>query len=224
MRQGERGIVFLSVLGVFMALACGVADAGTEGPWVAEVTLAQGAVEVKPAGAVKWTTATERLKLREGDMLQVGADGRAAVRLVNGNLVRLDAHTTVTITGTPGKKSLLIRMLEGAAHFFSNQPRSLNVETPFVNAVVEGTEFLVRVFADNALVSVFHGQVRAENDQGSLTLTDGQSAVAYKGKAPALYTMVKQRDAAAWALYYPPVDDFTGLSDVSLPGLERYRE
>src|SRR5439155_2259533 len=50
---------------------------------------------------------------------------------------------------------------------------------------------------------------------GSLRLTDGQSAVAERGQAPVLRTVVRPRDAVQWALYYPPVayfrsEDFRG--------------
>ena len=37
-----------------------------------------------------------------------------------------------------------------------------------------------------------------------MTLTDGQSAIAEKGQAPVLRTVVRPRDAVQWALYYPP--------------------
>jgi hypothetical protein len=45
----------------------------------------------------------------------------------------------------------------------------------------------------------------AENKAGSITLTDGQSAIAESGKAPVLHVVVRPRDAVQWALYYPPV-------------------
>jgi tetratricopeptide (TPR) repeat protein len=47
--------------------------------------------------------------------------------------------------------------------------------------------------------------VLAQNKYGQLTLTSGQSAVAERGKAPAMRVVVSPRDAVQWALYYPPV-------------------
>jgi tetratricopeptide (TPR) repeat protein len=52
---------------------------------------------------------------------------------------------------------------------------------------------------------VFEGTVVAQNQAGSLSLTDGQSAVAAAGKAPVLTVVARPRDAVQWALYYPPV-------------------
>jgi tetratricopeptide (TPR) repeat protein len=94
-------------------------------------------------------------------------------------------------------------------------PRNLEVNTAFVNAGVEGTEGLIEVEADRTLITIFEGRVLAANPVGSLTLTDGQSAVAERGRAPVLRTVVRPRDAVQWALYYPPVtyfraEDFQG--------------
>ena len=61
-------------------------------------------------------------------------------------------------TGTPGRT--LIELIRGAILFFTRQPRSLDVQTPFVNAAVEGTEFLVRVEDDRAVITVFEGTWR----------------------------------------------------------------
>jgi tetratricopeptide (TPR) repeat protein len=70
---------------------------------------------------------------------------------------------------------------------------------------VEGTEGLIRVEADRALITIFDGQVLASNTAGSLMLTGGQSAVAEAGKAPVGRVVARPRDAVHWALYYPPV-------------------
>ena len=52
---------------------------------------------------------------------------------------------------------------------------------------------------------MFEGGVLASNDAGEVTLASGQSAIAKKGQAPVLTTVVRPRDAVQWALYYPPV-------------------
>jgi tetratricopeptide (TPR) repeat protein len=140
-----------------------------------------------------------------GDTIRVLKNSRAAIVLSNETLFRLDQNTTVTFTGVEKEKTFLINILEGVTHFFSRQPRRLNVVTPFLNAAVEGTEFYVRVEQDQTFLSIFEGRVVASNKAGSLGLTGGQSAVAKVGKAPALRVVVRPRDAVQWALYYPPV-------------------
>ena len=67
--------------------------------------------------------------------------------------------------------------------------------TPFVNAAVEGTEFLVKVERDHTLISLFEGRLLAENARGSLLLSKGQSVVAHAGQAFAFKAIARPRDA-----------------------------
>jgi len=140
-----------------------------------------------------------------GDIIRVQQHSRAAVVLCNGATLRLDQNSTITFSSLEKKQTILLRLLKGAAHFFSRIPRSLKLATPFVNGGVEGTEFYVMVDHNQTFLSIFEGKVLAENEAGSLVLSSGQSAVAEKGKAPVLHVVVRPRDAVRWALYYPPV-------------------
>ena len=129
----------------------------------------------------------------------------AAVVLSNESVLRVDQYTTLVFTGIEKEKTFLMELLEGAAFFFSRKARSLKVVTPFVNGVVEGTEFYVRVDQDRTTIILYEGAVLAENSQGDVTLAKGQAAAAGKGQAPRLETIVSPRDAVQWALYYPPI-------------------
>src|SRR5262249_21327685 len=77
----------------------------------------------------------------------------------------------------------------------------------FVNAAVEGTEFVVKVAQDEGSVTVLEGRVSVENSAGAITLGAGQSASAARGAAPRAVVVVNPRDAVQWALYYPPLFD-----------------
>jgi tetratricopeptide (TPR) repeat protein len=175
----------------------------------------QGNVEVRRAGQ----TQTQPARLNEtycpGDRIQVGDKSRADIALVNQPVLRLDQNTLITLEGLKGERASLIDMARGAIHFFSRLPRNLEVNTAFVNAGVEGTEGLIQVESDRTLITIFDGRVLAANPAGSLAITSGQSAVAVKGQAPVLRTVVRPRDAVQWALYYPPTvyfrpEDFRG--------------
>jgi len=181
------------------------AVAGSCEKWVAQVVSVQGSVETKKAGETQWQPAESKDVFCPGDMIRILERGRAAIVLVNGVLIRLDQNTAVTFNGVEKETTSLIDLVKGVANFFSRWPRSLKVYTPFVNGTIEGTEFLVKVERDKALISIFEGQVLAENKAGSVTLTSGQSAIAEAGKSPVLHVVVRPRDAVQWALYYPPV-------------------
>jgi tetratricopeptide (TPR) repeat protein len=141
-------------------------------------------------------------------MLRVEDYSRAAVRLANQSLLRLDQNTTLTFTLKEPDRPMILKLLRGVVHFFSTFPREMMVVTPFVNGGVEGTEFLTRVSERQSTILVMAGQVRASNPAGSVQLGPGDSAEASPGKAPIRRTIVNPRDAVDWALYYPPVLSF----------------
>jgi Tfp pilus assembly protein PilF len=138
-------------------------------------------------------------------MIRVKEYSRALIVLANETTIRLDQNTTTTIIGFDKEETFLIELVKGVMHFFSRSPKRLKVETPFVNATVEGTEFYVRVEPEQTFLSIFEGRVAATNEVGSLMLNSGQSAAAKAGQAPALRVVIKPRDAVHWALYYLPV-------------------
>ena len=140
-----------------------------------------------------------------GDEIRVLDNSRASLSLINESVLRLNANSAITVQEFKDNKTSLIDMFKGAAHFFSRRPNSLEVTTPYVVAGVRGTEFLIRVEDDQTFISIFEGGVLASNDAGEVTLASGQSAIAKKGMAPVLTTVVRPRDAVQWALYYPPV-------------------
>ena len=176
----------------------------------AQIVSAQGSVEIKRASTDVWRPAALSDALCPGDAISVGDRSRADVLLLDVDTVlRLDQNTKLTPRGEPESGRSLLDLARGIFHFLSQVPRKLDVRTPFVNAAVEGTEFLVSVERDHAVVTVFQGTVAASNERGSLQLVSGQSALAEAGQAPQLRIIARPRDAVQWAIYYPPV--LTGL-------------
>ena len=174
-------------------------------PAAARVVSVQGTVELQRAGAAVWMAATLDEALCLGDTIRVGRASRAALVLANDALLRLDQRTTLAFRSIIEERRSLLDLFFGAVYFFSHQPRALAVDTPFVNAAAEGTEFLVRVADDRAEVIMLEGQVLLPNPEGELRVASGDAAVVLAGEAPAPMIVARPRDAVAWALYYPPV-------------------
>jgi tetratricopeptide (TPR) repeat protein len=182
-----------------------VAFAQTRELWVAKVVSVQGAVQALRIGEKQWRPVRLNDTFSPGDMIRILKLSRADIVLSNDTILRLDQNTTVTFSEPEKEKTFLVNLLNGAAYFFSRVRRNLKVFTPFVNAIVEGTEFYARVESDKAFISIFEGQVLAENQAGSIPLAKGQSAIAEANRAPVLQIVVRPRDAVQWTLYYPPV-------------------
>src|SRR5918996_1327343 len=207
-------LLITGLLGVLLKPPPAPAAAPCDPP-VARMVSVQGNVEVRRAGQTQSQPARLNEAYCPGDRIQVGERSRADVALVNQPVLRLDQNTTITLAGLKDERASLIDLARGAMHFFSRLPRNLEVNTAFVNAGVEGTEGVIEVESDRTLITIFEGRVLAANAAGSLSLTDGQSAVAEQGRGPVLRTVVRPRDAAQWALYYPPAvyfrpEDFRG--------------
>ncbi|MEW5755769.1 MAG: FecR domain-containing protein [Pseudomonadota bacterium] len=200
---------------------------------VATLVAIEGVVEVRAQSSTLWVPAVAGNVYCHGDMVRTQANSRAALHLNNNSIMRLSERATVTFTGLSPDQASWLDLKQGIAHFISRIRQRFEVITPYVNAAVEGTEFIVAVEETQAEVTVLEGRVRAKNDQGELMLTSGAAAVAGAGQAPVLRAQVKPWDAVSWALYYPPVIDFTVQDIGVLPepwdarianAVERYRQ
>ena len=209
------------VAAVVFVLASRSAEASSSpcSPVKGQLTSLEGLVEIG-YGSNNWQPGKLDAPLCEDDSIRVGPNSRAAIALIGNVVLRLDQNTTVRLvdlTDKPEERSV-IDLIIGALHSFSRSPRKLAVNTPFINGMIEGTEFLTRVDPDHADITVFEGKVIAVNDQGSLALTQGESAAAQLGRAPQPRVLVRPRDAVQWALYYPPVIDFHTDEFSTAPG------
>lgn len=175
--------------------------------WVAIVTSAQGGVYVQRSGQTQWIPLAVNDRCYPGDSIRVEENSRAALLFKNDSTLRIDQNSSLSFQPMEDQ-TVVMRLLNGAACFFSRFPRSLKIFTPHINGTVKGTEFVIRVDGDQTQLTLYEGQVLAENEKGSLNLVSGQSAVAKKGQAPALVTVVRPRDAVQWALHYPAIQDF----------------
>ncbi len=174
--------------------------------WVGKVVSAEGLVEARRVSTTTWQPTNVGATFCPGDKLRVES-WRAAIVLANDTIIRLDQGTTITFTEIENKESSWLELLEGIVHFLSRVPQTLTITTPFVNATVEGTEFVIRVDANETNVWVLEGAVRVENTLGKLFLKGGEAAVTRAGEGPQRRLDIQPRDAVQWALYYPPLLD-----------------
>ncbi len=172
---------------------------------VGRVVSIQGGVELQREPTRAWRAAILEEELCAGDLIHVADRGRAAIVLLGDGVIRIDQNTTLRLARVEADAPSLLEVIIGSVYFFSRRPRALDVTTPFVNAAVEGTEFLISAKADRSEVTVYEGKVTTSNERGQLSLTAGQSAVAMADEAPAGVILVQPRDAVQWAVYYPPI-------------------
>lgn len=201
-----------TLLVVSFMLFSATAKAATCSEWVAKAISVQGAVELRLSktnsnSAKQWMIVKRGDAFCANDVVRVKSNSRAALILTNDTVLRLDQNSTITFTNLSANNASQLSLSEGIAHFISRVKQAFEVVTPFVNAAVEGTEFVVTANDNKSQVTVFEGKVRVSNTSGEVLLTKNQTAVAKKGQGPLINMNLKPRDVVQWALYYPRVLD-----------------
>ncbi len=216
-----RKILFIKYFLIFgflvLSLNPGSAYAYNCKNWVAKLQSSQGSVQVRQSRnkspnklknnnqKKQWINVKLNATFCKGDVLRVQENSRAALLLKNETILRLDQNTTITFTNLSPDKPSVVSISKGIGHFISRVKATFEVITPFINAAIEGTEFVVAVKQNSAEVTVFEGTVRAFNQYGEIRLTTNQTAQAKRGQAPVLILKAKPRDAVNWSLYYPMI-------------------
>ena len=227
MAQGERELILLALLSLLIV----VVQAGTASAQncqaVGQLYSLDGQVEVQRSGV--WTPAALNQSLCERDAVRTGSLSRAAVMLINEAVLRIDQDTTVYLVdiATEEQQPSKLDLTTGAFQSFSRRPRALEVNTPYLNAAVQGTEFVIRAEAGQTSLTVFEGTVAAGNRHGSVAITSGHSISASAGRAPRSYILVRPWDTVQWGLYYPPIlaiGETDGLRPELAAALERAKQ
>lgn len=170
--------------------------------WAAQLESAEGRVEWQSPENTQWQTASSGFQFCYGDRVRVVQE-RAVLRLANDTLVRLQENSLVNLL--PEEKGFWFELLEGAGHFLSRTPKQFTIKAPYLNAAVDGTEFVVNAYPQENRVAVMEGDVRVSNDLGEVRLSEGTQTTATATTAPNPVQSIRLRDAAEWILYYPPL-------------------
>ena len=161
-----------------------------------------------------WKSATVGQTLAVHDHLRTGEDSRAAVRMTDLSVLRIDELTNIeimppsTASDKPG-----LNVKEGTTYFFSREKsREIRIETPSVNGAMRGTEFVVTVAANGSTtVTMLDGEVELSNAQGSLVVGTGEQAKVDVGGRPRKTAVLEATNSVQWCLYYPGVLDLKEL-------------
>lgn len=160
----------------------------------------EGKVEWKSIEQQEWLNANAGSTFCYGDKIRV-TQYRAALRLANDTVVRLNQNSLLHLI--PPQKGFWVELVEGAAHFLSRTPKAFEVKAPYLNAAVDGTEFIVTAVDNQNQVSVIEGKVTVSNTQGALELVNSQQSTTYRNGAPKPAITINLKDSAQWVLYYP---------------------
>ena len=158
-----------------------------------------------------------------GDRVQTGELSRAAVRLTDMSILRLDELTNIEIVPPPKEsEKAKLDISSGATYFFSREkPRELEIRTPTATGALRGTEFVVRVTGNLTQLTMLDGEVELTNSAGSIVLHSGEQGEVEAGRAPRKTAVLEANNVIQWSLYYPGVLDpqDLGLSESERAGV-----
>lgn len=187
-----------------------------------------GEAQIKRGPSASWQNVALGTVLCPADSIRVGENSRALLVMKSEKgdrtTIRLDSFSTLTIGSHQQNQSADVTLESGVAHFLSRLSRSFLIATPFVNAGIEGTEFVVAVSPDRTRVTVLEGLVRASNQAGSVLVRPGQAALALRGNQPVLEAIVEPFAAVEWAIHFP-LESVTSLKlDAEALGDPKHRQ
>ena len=192
--------------------------------WLAKLVSEQGRVEKQSYHQSDWRQVKKNETFCQGDKIRTRKRSRVTLEFNNESLVTLEQRSTLIFPiSDESSMSWLLEMFRGAAFFRSRSPHQLKINTPFVNAVHEGTEFMVAVNEQQTEISVFDGRVAAENQAGRVQIDKGQIGVTAKDQITQVQALtIHPKDAVQWALYYPPIVDYQRLASIlTVPGIKK---
>ncbi|MGX2033022.1 TonB-dependent receptor domain-containing protein [Methylocaldum gracile] len=201
--------LFLTIAAALVASNPGIA--ATCEQWAARLVSAQGQVEIQSSGKPSWAPVETEQVFCPGDKIRTMIRSRASLLLPNQTYISLDQDTTVVFSKVKAEEPSWLELLTGALYARSRTPKPLDIRTPFINAAIKGTEFLIKAGPQGGQVTVFEGEVETSNAEGRVVLKDGQTAVAARDEAPRLALHVRPEDGVQWALYFPPLVDYAAL-------------
>src|SRR5665647_2981892 len=183
----RAGGLWRIVTTVFALGAASSAFATDEGAW--SVSKSSGEVWMTTTGAQQVSLGQEEV-LKPGDTIRTGRSGR--VLLVRGEETIMVAPNSVVGLPTESKDGLSTTILQQAGSILleveKRNVKHFEVETPYLAAVVKGTQFRVSVNAASTSVDVLRGQVEvADFKSGQIAqVMPGQVATVFAHGKPGL--------------------------------------
>ncbi len=186
----------------------------TNNPDAAEILSKENSVDTARPAAT-WHPATVGQKLVWHERLRTGEDSRAAVRMSDSSVLRVDELTeTEILPPETASAKPTVDLKQGTDYFFSREKsREINVKTPAANGAIRGTEFVVTVAANgHSSFTMLDGEVEVSNAQGSVLVRSGERADAEPGRKPTKTAVIMTVNLVQWCLYYPGVLDLKDLN------------
>lgn len=189
---------------VFVLLGWGTAPVLAQGTPVGTAQNALGTLlVVRSDGIEDRLQGKGSLPLYEGDVLRTEASSQALIQFREGVQVALNEGTAFRILSRWEKArgiTRVIRLQRGEVWVTTGEgPKQLEVETPVATAIVEGTEFNLKVQEDGqSVLTVIQGVVQFGTAFGTCPIRTGTMSYGVRGKRCTKPAETQVQPAIAW--------------------------
>lgn len=191
-------------------------------PVAGSIVAAKGGEELRFVRENLWRAAEIRQDVVGGDVLRTNAIGNLAILFADQTQIRVGRNSTLTVNEVANSSSGTTDLTLQAGTIWARAARGgsgVDVKTPAAVAAIRGTDWSLSVDGSGktALV-VLEGVVELRNAQGSVTVRQGEGAVASIGQAPTKYILVNSNDREQMLFYMTLRDAFSSQTTSSLTG------
>lgn len=222
--MSARSFLLLSAASTFV-LGLATAHAQTPvprpTPVAGSIVAAKGGEEMRFVREDLWRAAQIRQDVLGGDVLRTNAIGNLAILFADQTQIRVGRNSTLTVNEVASSQGDTQLTLQ-SGQIWARAARGgtgVDVKTPAAVAAIRGTDWSLSVDGSGKTsLIVLEGVVELTNPQGSVTVRQGEGAVAAIGQAPTKFVLVNPNDREQMLFYYGLRDAFIGLPATPLKG------
>ncbi|MCG7393770.1 tetratricopeptide repeat protein [Microvirga sp. ACRRW] len=190
-------------------------------PAVGSIVAAKGGEEMRFVREDLWRAAQIRQDVIGGDVLRTNAIGNLAILFADQTQIRVGRNSTLTVDSVAGGASGTTTLNLDAGSIWARAARGgsgVDVKTPAAVAAIRGTDWSLSVEGGRTSLIVLEGVVELSNAQGSVTVRQGEGAVASIGRAPTKFVLTNSEDREQMLFYLSLRDTFSSLPASPLTG------
>src|SRR3712207_2699065 len=199
-----------------------------QAPAAGAIVAAKGGEEMRFVREDLWRAAQIQQNVIGGDTLRTNEIGNLAILFADQTQIRVGRNSTLTVNdianGQAGNTQL---SLQGGT-IWARAARGgsgVDVKTPAAVAAIRGTDWSLSVDGSGKTsLIVLEGVVELTNPQGSVTVRQGEGAVAAIGQAPTKFVLVRPNDREQMLFYLTLRDGLSWLPATPLRGSSRQAE
>lgn len=181
---------------------------------------AKGGEEMRFVREEAWRAAAVQQDILTGDVLRTNAIGNLAILFSDHSQIRVGRNSTLTVGEVArGGANTQLDLSGGAIWARATRGGTgVDVKTPAAVAAIRGTDWSLSVQGGRTSLIVLEGVVELRNPQGSVTVRQGEGAVASIGQAPTKFVLTRSEDREQMLFYLSLRDTFSSVPISPLQG------